>query len=132
METMSFVRKPSALHRVPANVPSIEKCLAHLHGSDLQALVYEMEQYLVQLRRISSGKQVTALETSIRESHQRLDSERMRNGLPITSRDLGKSEPHIFNNPTPTAPRYFQNRDSKGGMQMQSVSRVMETSYNVH
>lgn len=54
----------------------IEKSAAHLSGHTLAALVEEMEQYLAQLRRVSNGKQVSALEGSIREARQRLNSQR--------------------------------------------------------
>jgi len=40
-----------------------------------------MEQYLATLRRVSTGKQVTALEGSIREARQRLHNQRYDNGM---------------------------------------------------
>lgn len=38
-----------------------------------------MEQYLSQLRRVSTGKQTTALEASIREARTRLHAQRAMN-----------------------------------------------------
>lgn len=40
-----------------------------------------MEQYLATLRRVSTGKQVSALEGSIRDARQRLHSQRYDNGM---------------------------------------------------
>jgi len=40
-----------------------------------------MEQYLAQLRRVSTGKQVAALEDSIRTARGRLDKQRQHNGV---------------------------------------------------
>lgn len=58
-----------------------EKSAAHLHGHALEAQIMEMEQYLSQLRRVSTGKQVAALENSICEAKQRLGSPRYNAGL---------------------------------------------------
>jgi len=55
--------------------------VAHLTGATLSALIDEMEQYLAQLRRVSTGKQVAALEDSIRTARGRLDKHRQHNGI---------------------------------------------------
>lgn len=52
-----------------------EKSAAHLDGHALRALLDEMEQYLMQLRRVSTGKQIAALENSVRDARQRLHSQ---------------------------------------------------------
>lgn len=61
-----------------------EKSAARLSGHALQALIEEMEQYLSTLRRVSNGKQVTALEGSIRDARQRLHSQQYENGITPT------------------------------------------------
>lgn len=50
----------------------IEKSAAHLNGHALQILLDDMEHYLSQLRRVSTGKQTAALEASIRDARSRL------------------------------------------------------------
>jgi len=61
-----------------------EKSAARLSGHALQALIDEMEQYLSTLRRVSNGKQVTALEGSIRDARQRLHGQQYENGMTPT------------------------------------------------
>lgn len=53
--------------------PCIEKSTAHLTGQTLASTIEEMESYLSQLQRVSSGKQVCALQKSILEARKRLD-----------------------------------------------------------
>jgi len=80
MATMSFVSTPHTQPEIAINIVT-EKSAAHLSGHALQALIEEMEQYLLTLRRVSTGKQVTALEASIRDARQRLHSQRYDNGM---------------------------------------------------
>lgn len=58
-----------------------EKSGAHLQGHTLASLIEEMEQYLLQLRRVSTGKQVTAFENTIREARHRLDRQGLEDGI---------------------------------------------------
>ena len=75
------IRKSFGLsYFIPANGIS-ERSAAHLYGNALASVIEEMEQYLMQLRRVSTGKQVTSLENSIREARQRLNSQRYENGI---------------------------------------------------
>lgn len=59
-----------------------EKCAKHLQGHALQAVLEEMEKYHVQLRKVSNGKQVAALESSCREARMRLEAQRRRDTAP--------------------------------------------------
>lgn len=61
----------------------IEKCAARLSGHALEDLIEQMEQYLSTLRRVSNGKQVTALDGSIRNARQRLHSQQYETGMHI-------------------------------------------------
>lgn len=53
----------------------------HLQGPALQSVVEDMQRYLAQLRRVSTGKQVAALEENIRIAQNRLDSHRQHNNM---------------------------------------------------
>lgn len=58
-----------------------EKCAKHLQGHALQAVLEEMEKYHLQLRKVSNGKQVAALELSCREARMRLDTQRRQESM---------------------------------------------------
>lgn len=54
---------------------TVEKSTFHLTGQNLATIIEEMEDYLSQLQRVSSGKQVSALQKSIVEARGRLNKQ---------------------------------------------------------